>query len=193
LINHLAAGAGLSRILEHTLYDGIATITAFRGDLTKRENEQRNKELSSDLYYLGYGYITVEGHYTYADGTEGLEDSYFVINKAGYKFDDFVQDMLSLGRRYEQEAVLTKAPGEDEHAMMYVLSGSGAGTVSDLGLWHTAGDVQASWDSWSSRKGKVFRFAKLSEYKSGMRRSTNNNYVISIARRNLRAGKEKLL
>lgn len=189
---HLADG--LSRILEHTNTNSIALLTAFRGDLTKSENKQRNKELSDDLYCIGYGYIKVEGNYLYSGRTEPeTEDSYFVINKSYSTHDEFSQDIMALGRRYEQESILLKAPGEEEHAYLYYLSGSEAGSIVDLGSWHTAGDVQASWDSWSSRKGKLFTFIKSSDFTPGMRHSTLNNYGISIARRNLKAGEERLL
>jgi len=189
---HLADG--LSRILEHTNTNSIALLTAFRGDLTKSENKQRNKELSDDLYCIGYGYIKVEGNYLYSGRTEPeTEDSYFVINKSYSTHEEFSQDMIALGKKYEQESIILKAPGEDEHAYLHFLSGPDAGSVQDLGSWHTAGDVQASWDNWSSRKGKVFRFAKLSDFTPGMRHSSVNNYGISIARRNLRAGKKRLL
>jgi hypothetical protein len=40
-----------------------ALLTAFRGEYTREENQQRNRTLAAEIRKLGYGYVFVDGYW----------------------------------------------------------------------------------------------------------------------------------
>jgi hypothetical protein len=109
------AGAGLSRAYSHMQNYDSGIITAFRyakmcggGPVyPKSENMKRNADLLKDLKSLGYGVISVKGSYIENYGSDNEhevgENSFFVFN---LKDNDLLQDLKTLGKKYEQDSIL---------------------------------------------------------------------------------------
>ena len=153
-----ASGAGLSRILEHSKEDTIAMITAFSGEYSNAENQERNKELGNNLVHSGYGYIKIEENYQENGYDEvSKEDSLLVICPKDQNYEMFKEIMIALAKNYEQDAVLIKKP--DESSFLYFNDG----TSEDVGDWHSISDVDATITAWSGRKGNLFVFGSLQE------------------------------
>ena len=186
-----AAGAGLSRILQHIQESDIAMITAFRNvdGNSRKDNIGFNDELQNDIRWLGYGYIQLEGWYWSEDDIEPRpEDTFFVINNDVRGFDEFRDLMIGLCAKYGQECVLIKQ--KDGDACFY--DGSGNMTFS-LGSNISLADIEKGiGDGWSRRKGKDFRFAAVKkEYArvpitgslQGMGRAAKRKHILAYIRR----------
>lgn len=71
-----------------------------------------NKNIYSSLKNyvrgLGYGFMPVDGVYTYEDGTEGIEKSLFVSASKENRttLDAFREDMLNIGKTFYQESMV---------------------------------------------------------------------------------------
>ena len=105
--------SGLSRIFRHFRNVPIAVITAYRDDLSDKENEPRNKRLAKELRARGYGFIRSKG--TYTDLNTGIvyEQPGFTI--PGMPFDE----AMELSKKYEQK-------------YLFWVNGKGEGGVWDV-------------------------------------------------------------
>lgn len=93
--------SSLSRIWKHIEGNkGFGVISPYRSDYSVKENEQRYRDLKSEIRSLGYGFIEMEGGFKEESGWV-LEKSLFVPN---IKRDDLVE----LGQKYEQFSVIYK-------------------------------------------------------------------------------------
>lgn len=84
----------LGRILQHFQTREFGTISGFIRGRPDAENLEKHFQLEMDLKDLGYGYIPIVGKW---DGIP--ERSFFVPNASA-------EDMVDLGRKYGQEAVI---------------------------------------------------------------------------------------
>ena len=110
----------LNRILhkKHFTGNGLCMVSASRGERTVEENNAKTEELKNDLSSLGYGYIPMYGGFKEKrdDGSveQVFEKSFMVFpyNRKGEEidFEQLKDDMLALGKKYEQESILVKAP-----------------------------------------------------------------------------------
>lgn len=103
----------LSRVWQHINSDRpICLMTAFRGQYTYEENVSRNKSLAADVRNLGYGFFYVDGFWIENQGTSNeqhvSEDTLFITGDLDLDDYKFQSDMVSLGKKYDQEAVLVK-------------------------------------------------------------------------------------
>lgn len=103
----------LSRVWQHINSDRpICLMTAFRGQYTYEENVNRNKSLAADVRNLGYGFFYVDGFWIENQGTSTeqhvSEDTLFITGDLDLDDYKFQYDMVSLGKKYDQEAVLVK-------------------------------------------------------------------------------------
>ena len=102
----------------------VCFITAYKYNRPEEENAKLNEELYKDLRRLGYGLSKSMGGYKYKDDDAkdqiGHEPSFKVA--ARNNSEEFKEDMLALGRKYDQESILLKLPGEDA---AYYLSATG--------------------------------------------------------------------
>ena len=95
---------------------GFAILSANRTDKTDEENEQRTKNLISDLSRSGYRYLPVYGGY---HGTDGVDDSYepsfmvFPYDREGHEeeFDGLEDFALDMCGKYNQDSVFILRPG----------------------------------------------------------------------------------
>jgi hypothetical protein len=106
-----------SRLYTH-IESGIpfAIISGFRYYLSKNENIKRNKDLAVDVRSKGYGFIKIEGVWSWIDKEDNKEyssseSSFFVIgyNKSTNSvtdYDIFRNDMVEFQTKYEQDGVI---------------------------------------------------------------------------------------
>ena len=110
--------SGLSRI-HSKMKSGIAgTITAYRSEFTKRENQQRNRSLLAKLQYAGYSVTAVKGSYIENYGSdderEVSEHSYFVAPLDEKHSESLERDLIKLGIEFDQDSVLIIKDGKGE-------------------------------------------------------------------------------
>lgn len=110
--------AGLSRVLAHFNGENFAVLTAFRGGNTYQQNVQRNRALEQDLRNARAGGIKLIGHWAEAPVgidfrdatpdqlTDVTEESYFVPQPSGMDDQAFKGFILSLIRKFEQDAAV---------------------------------------------------------------------------------------
>lgn len=115
----------MQRLTETTLnrlvtdHNKYVIISASRGDKTIEENNRRFSELKNKVWKAGYSYIPVYGGYI-EDSGEVYEKSLVVLPKnKDQDFSQLVDDMISIGKYYEQEAILVKFP--DDYPVYYDL------------------------------------------------------------------------
>ena len=108
--------SSLSRIVSKIKKGGTATISAERGDKSKKENKERSKRLEKDLRGRGLGMTKARGAYNETDHGEVEERSYVVTpGKKGKR--KFKKAVAKLGAKYDQDSVLIKQkPGLDKKA-----------------------------------------------------------------------------
>jgi len=118
--NKLNEMSSITRLMQFMGEFEIACITANRGNLSKEENERRNRELSSSLLHRGYGITRINGNYIENFGTvdaiEVSENSYFVVNLS----DDveFFDVLFKASEYYDQDSFLYKPAGEESEAYL---------------------------------------------------------------------------
>lgn len=105
----------LDRVLQKHGDNGMINISANRSDQPKEVNDEKTRELISDLKQSGYSYLPTYGGYR---GKDGIEDDYepsFVVfnyNTSGEPtdFEELRQFGIYLCGKYNQDSVLIKAP-----------------------------------------------------------------------------------
>ncbi len=110
--------ASLNRIYQKTKKYSVGAVTAFRGDLTKAQNKDRNKKVLAYLINKNYSVIKVKGSYIENFKSENEkevgEESFFVANYEIEGSDDgqLEKDLVKLGRLYDQDSVLSIPHGK---------------------------------------------------------------------------------
>jgi hypothetical protein len=108
--------SSLSRV-HSKISSGVAgTITAYRSEFTKRENQQRTRSLVAKLMSRGYSVTAVRGSYIENfgsdDAKEVSEHSFMVTPiQAGL---DLEADLVALGQEFDQDSVLIITGGKGE-------------------------------------------------------------------------------
>lgn len=100
--------SSLSRIVQHIQEHDTGTITAYRSEYTKKENQQRNRSLFSKLASLNYSIISIKGYYIENYNTSNAvkvkEISFFVVDKKDRK--NLRKDLKNLGEEFKQDSIL---------------------------------------------------------------------------------------
>lgn len=109
----IVSEGGSSRIVEKIISSG------------EKNNKNRHNQLKEDVRSLGYGYIEVDGNYTYEaikipnvnliiDNFNVEEESLIVPTGSGILSIEYVmkfrEDIISLGKKYNQEAIIIVYP-----------------------------------------------------------------------------------
>ncbi len=127
--------SSLSRLFSKMQEHDTGTITAFRGEYTKKENRARNRELLSDLVVMGYRVTEVDGSYIENFNTpqanEVKEDSFFVEDWADK--GRLRADLEKLGQKYEQDSVLFIPKINSQGTTKAILIGTRADAWPGLG------------------------------------------------------------
>jgi len=116
-INEILSESSLSRIHRHVENHSVGAITAYRGDLSRSTNEQRNRSLASYLSNRGYNITQIEGGFIENQGQpderEITEKTFFVVNpEEGDDGGKLEQDLISLGELYDQDSILSYRFGD---------------------------------------------------------------------------------
>jgi len=101
----------LSRVVSKIKKGGVATVSAERGDKSKKENKQRSKQLEKDIRGRGMGMTKAKGSFVEVDDEgkrrEVGERSYVVTpGKKGKR--KFKKAVSALGKKHDQDSVLIK-------------------------------------------------------------------------------------
>ena len=102
---------GLARQLSNAKDKDTGHISADRGS-DEGENRKKRKGLEKDLKKKGIGYKKTTGKYKYDDGSDASEVSYSTTKPEGMSKRKFGKTMRKLGRKHDQESVITKKPGK---------------------------------------------------------------------------------
>ena len=156
--------ASLSRVWQHAdAGRPVATISGYRGYLTKGENMSRGRTLASYVKAAGYGFFWVDG--VFWEKFEGTDEEWLQFQKEhptltcrveeGVKqYQVFERSIVVMAEAHQEEAlfaVMKKMcvkfeqdsflfkPGQSKHAFLHDQHGN---KVMDLGVWHPmkAGD-----------------------------------------------------
>ena len=112
--------SSLSRLYKHYLEHDSGTISGYRGENTKAENQENNKKLKNFLLANGYAVTQIQGTYEETDpkGNKKVvkEMSFIVIdiNDTG----KLKKVLTTAGKRFRQEAVTFSEKGGDYYLIM---------------------------------------------------------------------------
>ena len=110
--NNIITEIKMSRVLKHFTQQEypVGIITAFRGDLERKDNVANNKSLASFLRNKDYGFVYVDGAWIENQGKKDeksvSEDSILVIAPKETSFDEFSNNLQSQAKKYDQDAYL---------------------------------------------------------------------------------------
>lgn len=110
--------SSLSRV--HSKMQGTVTgtITAYRSEYSKQDNQKRNKSLVAKLMSLNYSVTAVKGSYIENYGSddekEVSEHSFFVAPRDEKSAETLENDLIALGQEFDQDSVLIIKDGKGE-------------------------------------------------------------------------------
>jgi hypothetical protein len=124
----------------------LLIITAFRGENTLAINRSRNAQLSGDLRGFGWGFTPVLGGFVETiPGQAGqpqqqrVHEESFFVNASGNP-QEVATKVISLLKKYQQEAALVKYPGEEVASLLYP-----NGQASVVGRWQGDPKLMAAY------------------------------------------------
>lgn len=136
----------LSRILDAAKNRDFAILTAYRKSYTKEENVLRNRKLRGELNAMQLGVHPLIGHWRectvpgvpYEECpvnklVDVVERSYFVFRNDSTSTEDFKKIIMTLGKKYEQDAVILKLGKETKVVMLNSDDSFSIGTTVTLG------------------------------------------------------------
>ena len=105
--------SSLSRIKSKSDKGGIATMSADRGNLSRKQNQARAKQLQKDIRgKFGRGATKLKGSYDEKDEKTGksrkVKEKSFAIDRGKMGKRKFKKEVKKLGRKYGQDSVLTQ-------------------------------------------------------------------------------------
>lgn len=125
----------LSRTYSHMQEHDTGLITAYRSEFSKRENQQRNRNLLARLQSKRYGVTSMKGSYIENYGTKDAievgEHVFFVVDLADR--GTLKADLTELGEMFDQDSVLFVPQGGE---VGYLI-----GTSKRENAWPNYGEV----------------------------------------------------
>ena len=109
----LAEGNDRTRMMNKAKNQTTGSISADRDTKSEKDNRSNRKGLEKDLKKKGIGYKKSVGKYKYDSGETGKEVSYQTSPGKNMSKRRFGKVMRRLGRKYDQESVITKKAGKD--------------------------------------------------------------------------------
>ena len=104
--------SSLSRIKSKSDKSGIATLSADRGNKSRKENQARSQQLQKDIRgKFGRGPTKVKGSYLENPGTKDerkVKEKSYVIDRGKLSKRDFKKKVKKIGIKYKQDSVLTQ-------------------------------------------------------------------------------------
>lgn len=116
------AEGGLARAIDKSKTKVTGHISADRGS-SEKKNKEKRKGLEKDLKKKGIGYKKGVGQYKYDDGKTGTEVSYHTTKPDKMSKRRFGKLTRRLGRKHDQESVITK--DKDKSAKLHYTDKSG--------------------------------------------------------------------
>ena len=105
--------SSLSRIKSKSDKGGIATLSADRGKLSRKENQKRSQQLQKDSRgKFGRGPTKLKGSYEEKEEKTGeskkVKEKSFAIDRGKMGKRKFKKEVKKLGKKYGQDSVLTQ-------------------------------------------------------------------------------------
>lgn len=151
----------LSKMWRYVTQPGnFAIISAARPQFSQDENNKRHRELLGDIRKMGYGYVELDGGYTYVDNRTGeekidTERSVFIPKMS-------LTDATSLGAKFEQETVLVNS-GNDMRTVFPATKTTDISFNSERGMTFDPEAVKHYYSQFhhtrNANSGKKFAFS----------------------------------
>ena len=154
--------SSLSRIKSKSDKGGIATLSADRGKLSKKENQKRSQQLQKDIRgKFGRGPTKLKGSYEERDEKTGetrkVKEKSFAIDRGKMGKRKFKKEVKKLGRKYGQDSVLTQTK---KTATLHATRKGGLGPkTKGIGVGKFRAQ-RKNPEGQSQIKGKVFSYGK---------------------------------
>ena len=154
--------SSLSRIKSKSDKGGIATMSADRGNLSKKQNQARAKQLQKDIRgKFGRGPTKLKGSYDEKDEKTGksrkVKEKSFAIDRGKMGKRKFKKEVKKLGKKYGQDSVLTQTK---KTATLHATRKGGLGPkTKGIGVGKFR-PQRKNPDGQSQIKGKVFSYGK---------------------------------
>ena len=104
--------SSISRIKSKYDKSGIATLSGDRGNLSKKQNQARSKQLQKDIRgKFGRGPTKLKGSYLENPGSKDerkVKEKSFAIDRGKMGKRKFKKEVKKLGKKYGQDSVLTQ-------------------------------------------------------------------------------------
>ena len=154
--------SSLARIKSKSDKSGIATMSADRGNLSRKQNQARSQQLQKDIRgRFGRGPTKLKGSYDERDEKTGetrkVKEKSFAIDRGKMGKRKFKKEVKKLGKKYGQDSVLTQTK---KTATLHATRKGGLGPkTKGIGV----GEFRAQKknpEGQSQIKGKVFSYSK---------------------------------
>ena len=154
--------SSLSRIKSKSDKSGIATMSADRGNLSRKQNQARAKQLQKDIRgKFGRGPTKLKGSYDEKDEKTGesrkVKEKSFAIDRGKMGKRKFKKEVKKLGKKYGQDSVLTQTK---KTATLHATRKGGLGPkTKGIGVGKFRAQKKNP-EGQSQIKGKVFSYGK---------------------------------
>ena len=154
--------SSLSRIKSKSDKSGIATLSADRGDKSRKENQARSQQLQKDIRgKFGRGPTKLKGSYDERDEKTGesrkVKEKSFAIDRGKMGKRKFKKEVKKLGKKYGQDSVLTQTK---KTATLHATRKGGLGPkTKGIGVGKFRAQ-RKNPEGQSQIKGKVFSYGK---------------------------------
>ena len=154
--------SSLARIKSKSDKSGIATMSADRGNLSRKQNQARAKQLQKDIRgRFGRGPTKLKGSYDERDEKTGetrkVKEKSFAIDRGKMGKRKFKKEVKKLGKKYGQDSVLTQTK---KTATLHATRKSGLGPkTKGIGVGKFRAQ-RKNPEGQSQIKGKVFSYGK---------------------------------
>ena len=154
--------SSLARIKSKSDKGGIATMSADRGNLSRKQNQARAKQLQKDIRgKFGRGPTKLKGSYDEKDEKTGesrkVKEKSFAIDRGKMGKRKFKKEVKKLGKKYGQDSVLTQTK---KTATLHATRKGGLGPkTKGIGVGKFRAQ-RKNPEGQSQIKGKVFSYGK---------------------------------
>ena len=154
--------SSLARIKSKSDKGGIATMSADRGNLSRKQNQARAQQLQKDIRgKFGRGPTKLKGSYDERDEKTGetrkVKEKSFAIDRGKMGKRKFKKEVKKLGKKYGQDSVLTQTK---KTATLHATRKGGLGPkTKGIGVGKFRAQ-RKNPEGQSQIKGKVFSYGK---------------------------------
>ena len=154
--------SSLARIKSKSDKSGIATMSADRGNLSRKQNQARAQQLQKDIRgKFGRGPTKLKGSYDERDEKTGesrkVKEKSFAIDRGKMGKRKFKKEVKKLGKKYGQDSVLTQTK---KTATLHATRKGGLGPkTKGIGVGKFRAQ-RKNPEGQSQIKGKVFSYGK---------------------------------